>query len=240
MDDDCRASVHHDLCLVVKRRRAREKTEEAVCPVCGSALGCFCKTAQQLLTPEELEVLALTAVTAGKIHKIIGDGPNSYWDWAEAAHHIHNLQHMVMSQAAARAYPEMFRLLGGTLDGPEKRCTNISAVPPTKKKENQVSFTVSASGHIGDEDFEDREGRVRDAFQNFLNEAQAAVGNDSTVTGGFSDRTGTFSFTAAAGVAPGAPDVPQADGGGEDAEQAEQAQAPEGGGAGAEAQSPEA
>lgn len=65
-----------------------------------------------LLTDDELELMNKTAQVANLMYKVIGDGPQSEHDWAEAAHHIHNIQHMVMAQAAARAYPDLFRLMG--------------------------------------------------------------------------------------------------------------------------------
>jgi len=37
-------------------------------------------------------------------------------DWTEAAQRIHGLQHMVMAQAAARAFPHLYRELGEITD----------------------------------------------------------------------------------------------------------------------------
>src|ERR1700677_510490 len=72
-----------------------------------------CVYAQRLgyLTPEELEAMDLIGTFAGKLKKIIGEGPQSGHDWAEAADKIHQLQCVIMAQAASRAYPELFRLL---------------------------------------------------------------------------------------------------------------------------------
>lgn len=66
-----------------------------------------------LLTPTELEAMDASARLANLLRLVIGDGPQASNDWAEAAQHIHCIQNMVMAQAAARAYPERFRLLGG-------------------------------------------------------------------------------------------------------------------------------
>lgn len=41
------------------------------------------------------------------------------WDIAEACHHAHNLQHMLMAQAASRIYPKRLRALGGRGAGSE-------------------------------------------------------------------------------------------------------------------------
>jgi hypothetical protein len=70
----------------------------------------------ELLTETEKDVIA----QAGKLYtrianEIIGHGPTRDADIAELAAAIHVIQHMVMSQAAARRYPELFRLLGGTV-----------------------------------------------------------------------------------------------------------------------------
>jgi hypothetical protein len=59
----------------------------------------------------------LTAELANAFGRIVGRERTRMHDLAEAVHHIHALQHTIMAQAAARAYPERFRLLGGTLDG---------------------------------------------------------------------------------------------------------------------------
>lgn len=71
-----------------------------------------------LLTGEEREALELTARLGNMLNAICRRDqyhPVGDQDWAEAAGHIHNLQHMIMSQAAARAYPTQFRRLGQTL-----------------------------------------------------------------------------------------------------------------------------
>lgn len=67
----------------------------------------------ELLTPAEHRALEM----AGQLFSLIADkvirsertGPG---DERELLHHIHAIQHMVMAQAAARAYPDRYRLLG--------------------------------------------------------------------------------------------------------------------------------
>lgn len=71
--------------------------------------------AEHLLTEDERTALRLSGELANACHRIIGDGPTAEHDWAEMASHIHVIQHAVMAQAAARAYPDEYRLLGGTL-----------------------------------------------------------------------------------------------------------------------------
>ena len=71
----------------------------------------------ELLTQLEKE----TAVMLGQVHmnmcRIVADGPTRMDDLTESCHHIHVLQRMIMSQAAARAYPDQFRLLGSLIPG---------------------------------------------------------------------------------------------------------------------------
>lgn len=67
------------------------------------------------LTEDEKEALALTAHLAEVCHRIVGVGPIATQDWNELAMRIHAVQHTIMAQAAARVYPDEFRLLGGGL-----------------------------------------------------------------------------------------------------------------------------
>jgi hypothetical protein len=62
----------------------------------------------ELLTSTEIRAVQLLGDFAGLMRQITGEGP----DWTEAAQRIHALQHMVMAQAAARAYPDLYRALG--------------------------------------------------------------------------------------------------------------------------------
>ena len=66
-----------------------------------------------LLTDVELAAVDLTGQLARLVRQIIGDGPNAAADCTEAAHRIHAVQDLILAQAAARAYPERYRLLGG-------------------------------------------------------------------------------------------------------------------------------
>lgn len=76
---------------------------------------------EHLLTDDERDALDATGELAGLIRQVIGDGPQAGNDWREAAGYIHGLQHLVMAQAAARAYPGQFRLLGEGLEPVFKR-----------------------------------------------------------------------------------------------------------------------
>ena len=69
-----------------------------------------------LLTQDELDCIEALGECAGRLRRIIGDGPCAHHDWAEVADKIHQLQAMVMAQAAVRAFPERFRPLGGRIE----------------------------------------------------------------------------------------------------------------------------
>lgn len=71
----------------------------------------------EALTKEELSALDLTARLMGKFNKIVGKGRTRSADLGEVVVHIHALQNMILSQAAGRAYPERFRLLGEVVSG---------------------------------------------------------------------------------------------------------------------------
>lgn len=72
------------------------------------------ETAPQLLTGAEHRALTLIADLWNLLSgQIIESGPSAFDDRRELAGHIHAIQHAIMAQAAARAYPNYFRLLGG-------------------------------------------------------------------------------------------------------------------------------
>ena len=74
---------------------------------------------RDLLTPVEHAALSISRDLSNHMRNIIyAPGyveTNANHDWAEAAQAIHVLQNMIMAQAAGRAYPEEYRLLGRTL-----------------------------------------------------------------------------------------------------------------------------
>lgn len=67
------------------------------------------------LTADELRAIDLAAELYNLLARIVGRSPSRAGDIGEFTIHIHGIQQAVMSQAAARAYPERFRLLGETL-----------------------------------------------------------------------------------------------------------------------------
>lgn len=69
----------------------------------------------ELLAPLEFKVIADLGQVWNDLCQIVDSGPTRDADLAEAVHHIHALQKMIMGQAAARAYPSTFRLLGGMI-----------------------------------------------------------------------------------------------------------------------------
>mgnify|MGYP006913924161 FL=1 len=66
-----------------------------------------------MLSPAEMRILALLGEVANLYrNEVLGHGPTRDSDWDEFALRLHAVQHMVMKQAAARAYPTKFRLAG--------------------------------------------------------------------------------------------------------------------------------
>jgi hypothetical protein len=66
-----------------------------------------------LLTEAEHTALAMTRDLANQVTlHVIASGREFRADHSEFTRHIHAIQHMIMAQAAARAYPEEYRLLG--------------------------------------------------------------------------------------------------------------------------------
>lgn len=61
----------------------------------------------------EHDALELTAELWNTLCRIAGQGPSRAADLAEVAHHIHAIQHAILAQAAGRAHPQMYRLMGG-------------------------------------------------------------------------------------------------------------------------------
>lgn len=66
-----------------------------------------------LLSKAEFDAMDLTGKLVELVTgEIIGRGPTREGDCNEFVHHVHNIQRMILKQAAARAYPDRFRLLG--------------------------------------------------------------------------------------------------------------------------------
>lgn len=72
--------------------------------------------APELLTDDEHQAVELAGELWNLLCQITGDGPNRGPDLDEFRHSIHQVQHGVMKQAAARAYPDRYHLLGQLAD----------------------------------------------------------------------------------------------------------------------------
>lgn len=65
-----------------------------------------------LLTDAEHELIVHLGTAFTRYCAVVGDGASRAGDLAEFASRVHDLQHAVMAQAAARAYPDRYRLAG--------------------------------------------------------------------------------------------------------------------------------
>lgn len=66
-----------------------------------------------LLTQAEHRAMDLTVELANLLlGEVIGQGRTAEADSCELAIHIHGIQRSILAQAAARAYPDKYRLLG--------------------------------------------------------------------------------------------------------------------------------
>lgn len=69
-----------------------------------------------LLTGDEHHALRLTAELVNLVsQKVIGRGPSRDGDINEFASAMHVVQNMILSQAASRAFPDKYRLMGESL-----------------------------------------------------------------------------------------------------------------------------
>jgi hypothetical protein len=69
-----------------------------------------------LLTAEEQHAVHLAGELANILGRVVGQGPSRHADLTELIGHVHGIQRAVLAQAAARAHPGTYRLLGGSLD----------------------------------------------------------------------------------------------------------------------------
>lgn len=67
---------------------------------------------RDLLTDDEHEFVEQLGRAWNLLCDVVGSGSSRSGDLAEAATHVHALQNLVLAQAAARAYPDRYRLLG--------------------------------------------------------------------------------------------------------------------------------
>ncbi len=75
---------------------------------------------RELLNKEEHDLVTLLADVWAGFLRITSNGDTRDSDLREAKTNIHNLQNAVLAQAAARAYPSEYRLLGADSADDEK------------------------------------------------------------------------------------------------------------------------
>lgn len=72
--------------------------------------------AEELLTEAEHRAMALTVELVNLLaREVVADGRSRTGDINEFVGHVHGIQQAILSQAAARAYPDRYRLLGGEI-----------------------------------------------------------------------------------------------------------------------------
>jgi len=84
----------------------------------------------ELLTPAEHALVEKLAEVWNDFNAICGNGPARHGDLTEACAHVHALQQAVLKQAAARAYPDRYRLLGGFPAGTPDSIEQITGGTP--------------------------------------------------------------------------------------------------------------
>jgi hypothetical protein len=90
---------------------ARRVTDHADCCVRGDS------EMTELLTAAEHQAMQLTAELVSALKACILDGPTRDQDLRELIDHIHPIQNAILANAAGRAYPDQYRLLGGVVAG---------------------------------------------------------------------------------------------------------------------------
>lgn len=92
---------------------------DAELELCDDEIASLCiqilQQGEHVLTHDEQVAMSLTADLANALANIIKQGDSDgagINDWNEGAFLIHQIQHMIMSQAAARMFPYKYRTLG--------------------------------------------------------------------------------------------------------------------------------
>lgn len=80
--------------------------------------------AVEMLSEAELRAMDLTVELVHLMcQEVIGRGPTRDNDVREFVNHVHSIQQAILAQAAGRAYPDRFRLLGQTIIPPTEGTT---------------------------------------------------------------------------------------------------------------------
>ena len=79
-----------------------------------AALSMVAKTGGHGLTDAEHAIAAKVEDLAQDLMELVGEGPTAGDDWNEILPHLHALQQTVLAQAASRAHPGRYRMLGHT------------------------------------------------------------------------------------------------------------------------------
>lgn len=91
-------------------------------------------TDMHAMTPLEHKAMEQLSELWTTLCQVVDDGPSRDGDLQELIGHVHALQRAVMAQAAARDFPEKYRLLG--------------AQPPSRRKVNLVERLDLEREHV--------------------------------------------------------------------------------------------
>lgn len=103
-----------------------------------------------LLTAAEHKAMKLTGELADLIAEIVGDDVSRTNDIVEIYQDIHRIQHAILGQAASRAYPDRYRLLGGP---PVQQVRVVAEERPAPAHTYTVYESGGGPGHRIDADW---------------------------------------------------------------------------------------
>lgn len=95
-------------------------------------------TDEGLLTASEHRAMELTGQLWGELQAIVGRAKSRAADLNELVGHVHAIQNTILAQAAGRAYPDRYRLLGEVLE----------AAAPPKDDGFYWPFGGAVPGHL--------------------------------------------------------------------------------------------
>lgn len=84
--------------------------------------------------------LETAAKLANLVREIVGEGAMAVDDWADLSRSLRHVVHAIRSQAAARLYPEKFRLLGEIDPAFERALATLKVDVPQAETEARATY----------------------------------------------------------------------------------------------------